>query len=84
MRLIQVSFDEEDQPTRMVVELSARELALIYGFLGPTAPLAVSERAGVEWGNLFSDLAGEIGSIGARFYEDGWDYPRLGLQTKGT
>lgn len=81
MKLRQVQFGDDDGPTMLTVEISAEEATLLYGFLGHTAPARVTEASNLEWGNLFSDLATDLGDIGIRLYDEGW--PRLQFPFRG-
>ena len=82
MKLREAHYNEAEEPARLTVELTAEEARLIYGFIGYTSPKAVTGRVGIEWGNLLSDLGSDLGSIGARLFEEGWDAPNLGLRTE--
>ena len=80
MKLREAHYNEAEEPTRLTVELAAEEARLIYGFIGHSSPQAVADRVGIEWGNLLLDLGGDLGSIGARLFEEGWNAPNLGLR----
>lgn len=77
MKLVAVAFDVDEEPSVFTVTATARELALIYAFVGSVSPRAVTEASDLEWGTALHDLGDDLGSIGNRFYESGWDRPKL-------
>lgn len=78
MHLRSMDFDHDGEPAQFCVTISPREMALIYAFVGCVSPKAVTDACGtVEWGNTMFDLGSDLGSIGNRFYENGWPHPNL-------
>lgn len=78
MQLKAATFDDLDDLDVVTVTMTAREMALLYGIVGGIAPKKITDASNIEWGNLFADLADDLGSIGCRFYDDGWPVPSIG------
>lgn len=70
--MIAATFDDDEQPATFTVTVTARELALIYAFVGHVSPHAVTVVSDLEWGTVLYDLADGVGGIGNTFYDDGW------------
>jgi hypothetical protein len=78
MKLREVKYDDDGEPEVLTVQVAPKELALIYGFFGHISPQAVTDVSDIEWARLAADVAADVGDIGDRFYDDGWDAPPFG------
>ena len=72
MRLREAIFpDGEDLPIKFVVTTTPQELALLYALMAKIAPIDITNKTNLEWGNLFSELSDDISIIMNRFYDGG-------------
>lgn len=72
MKLRNATFNDTDELATLTVEITAREAALLYAFVGHTSPASVTAATDLEWGNTIYDVAEDLSSIGNRFFDGGW------------
>lgn len=74
MKLVQVSFDDKEQPREFTVSMGLDEMALLYRLTGHISPKRITDLFGdVRWGNALYDLANGVGSCLNTFYDAGPD-----------
>ena len=73
MRLVNVNFDEGENPKEVTFVMSVEEAALLYTFAGHVSLKAVTDASGdVRWGNALYDVADCLsGSFFNRFRDNG-------------
>lgn len=75
MKVRAITFDNEEEPEGLTVEMTVDEAALLYAFVGRISPKRVSDTSGdVRWGNALYDMADCLsGAFFNRLWDAGWN-----------
>lgn len=72
MKIKNVSFNEDELPEKLTVEMSVDEATLIYGLTGTIAPRLITNKVGLKFGNALGEVASCLsGTFFNRFWDNG-------------